>query len=174
MSEKPNAGPRRSKVLRRTTRFGELAGAGGIRAARFEGFQSYLRPVPPWGGRKRGGENLRVALTGSNSSKEGQMNLCKVTVRYRFFVVPLFLLLACVGVFAQANSEITGIVTDQTGAVVAGATITLTDPATGATHTTTSGPTGLYDIPGLNPADYDLKIAATGFQTFVQTGVVIN
>ncbi len=96
------------------------------------------------------------------------------TLRYRFFLLPLFFLLACVGVFAQANSELTGIVTDQTGAVVAGAAITLTDPATGATHTTVSGSTGLYDIAGLNPADYNLKVATPGFQTFVQTGVVIN
>src|SRR5579859_1016300 len=117
--------------------------------------------------------NLPVALTGSNRFKEGQMNLCKA-VRYRFIVVPLFLVLACVGVFAQANSEITGIVTDQTGAVVAGVTITLTDPSTGATHTTVSGTTGLYDIAGLNPAVYNLKVTAQGFQTFVQTGIVIN
>ena len=51
--------------------------------------------------------------------------------RYWLFLMPLFLILACVGAFAQANSEVTGIVTDQTGAVVAGAKITLTDPATG-------------------------------------------
>ena len=55
--------------------------------------------------------------------------------RYRFFLLPLFLVLACVGVFAQANSEVTGIVTDQTGAVVSGAKIVLTDPATGVTRT---------------------------------------
>jgi hypothetical protein len=102
------------------------------------------------------------------------MRASNTAVRFRFFLVPLFFMLACVGVYAQANSEITGIVTDQTGAVVAGATITLTDPATGSIHTTTSGATGLYDISGLNPADYDLKAAASGFETFIQTGIVIN
>src|SRR5215469_6266510 len=106
--------------------------------------------------------------------REGKMKIGSTAVRFRLFLVPLFLLLACAGVYAQANSEITGIVTDQTGAVVAGATITLTDPATGAIHTTTSGGTGLYDMPGLNPANYDLKITASGFQTFIQTGIVIN
>ena len=53
------------------------------------------------------------------------------SISYRFLLLPLFFVLACVGAFAQANSEVTGIVTDQTGAVVAGAKITLTDPATG-------------------------------------------
>jgi len=94
--------------------------------------------------------------------------------RYRFFLLPLFLVLACVGLYAQANSELTGIVTDQSGAVVAGAKIVLTDPATGSNRTIESGPTGLYDITGLNPANYDLKVSAKGFQSFAQTGIVVN
>ncbi|HEY2858662.1 MAG TPA: TonB-dependent receptor [Terracidiphilus sp.] len=92
----------------------------------------------------------------------------------RFFLLPLLFVLACVGVYAQANSELTGIVTDQTGAVVAGAHITLTDPATGATKSTDSGPTGLYDVNGLNPATYNLKVIAKGFEAFAQHGVVVN
>ena len=50
--------------------------------------------------------------------------------------IMLLLLLAFGGIlaFAQANSELTGIVTDQTGAVVPGCEdLTLTDPATGFT-----------------------------------------
>ena len=94
--------------------------------------------------------------------------------RYRFFLLPLFFVLACAGAFAQANSEVTGIVTDQTGAVVAGAKITLTDPATGAVHTSVSGATGLYDMPGLNPANYNLKATAKGFEAYAQTGIVVN
>jgi hypothetical protein len=102
--------------------------------------------------------------------KDGHMR----QARYRFFLLPLFFVLACAGAFAQANSEVTGIVTDQTGAVVAGAKITLTDPATGAVHTTASGSTGLYDIAGLNPANYNLKATAKGFQAYAQTGIVVN
>jgi len=51
----------------------------------------------------------------------------------RFILMPLLFALTCVGVFAQANSSVTGIVTDQSGAAVAGAKVVLTDPATGAT-----------------------------------------
>jgi hypothetical protein len=94
--------------------------------------------------------------------------------KYRFFLLPLFLVMACAGAFAQANSELTGIVTDQTGAVVAGAQIVLTDPATGFTRATTSGPTGLYDISGLNPANYNLKVTAKGFKAYTQSGIVVN
>jgi hypothetical protein len=93
---------------------------------------------------------------------------------YRFFLLPLILVLVCAGAFAQANSELTGIVTDQTGAVVPGATLVLTDPATGSSQVTTSGSTGLFVFSGLNPANYDLKVTAKGFQTYAQHGIVVN
>jgi len=94
--------------------------------------------------------------------------------RYRYFLLPLFLVLACAGLFAQANSEITGVVTDQTGAVVSGAKITLTDPATGVMKSTVSDGAGLYDIPGLNAANYNLKVTANSFETYQQKGVVVD
>ena len=94
--------------------------------------------------------------------------------RYRFLVLPLIFVLACVGAFAQANADLTGIVTDQTGAVVAGASITLIDQATGSQHDTTSSSTGLYEIAGLNPGNYNLKVSAKNFETFAQNGIVIN
>jgi hypothetical protein len=105
-----------------------------------------------------------------NFEKDGHMR----QARYRFFLLPLLFVLACAGALAQANSELTGIVTDQTGAVVPGAKIVLTDPATGTAHSTVSGSTGLYDIAGLNPGNYNLKITAKGFETYDQNGIVVN
>ena len=95
-------------------------------------------------------------------------------MRNRFFLLSVLFALAGVFALAQANSDLTGIVTDQSGAVVAGAKISLTDPATGLVKTTESGATGLYRIGGLNPANYNLKVSAKGFQNFVQTGIVVN
>jgi hypothetical protein len=86
----------------------------------------------------------------------------------------LFFVLSCAGAFAQANSSVTGIVTDQTGAAVSGANISLTDPATGATKTTVSSGTGLYEIAGLNAANYNMKVLAKGFEAFAQNGIVVN
>jgi len=93
---------------------------------------------------------------------------------YRIILLPLMFVAVCAGAFAQANSELTGIVTDQTGAVVPDAKITITDPGTGASKTTTSGATGLYDISGLNPANYNMKVSAKGFESFAQNGIVVN
>jgi hypothetical protein len=117
------------------------------------------------------GEATKARKTNrSNFEKEGHMRQAK----YRFLLLPLFFVLACVGLYAQANSEVTGIVTDQTGAVVAGAKIVLTDPATGTAKTTVSGSTGLYDISGLNPASYNIKVTAKGFETYVQNAIPVN
>jgi len=91
-----------------------------------------------------------------------------------FLFLPVLFALACTQLFAQANSNITGIVSDQSGAVIAGANITLTDLTTGATKATTSSETGLYDMAGLNAGTYNMTVAAKGFQTFVQNGIVVN
>jgi hypothetical protein len=114
-----------------------------------------------------------IEVRNANSSrfeKEGHMRQAS----YKLFLLAVFFVLTCAGVYAQANSEVAGIVTDQTGAVVAGAKIVLTDPATSTTKTVTSGATGLYDITGLNPANYNMKITAKGFESFAQTGIVVN
>ena len=59
------------------------------------------------------------------------MSRCTHRANYVFVLISMFILtFAGAKTFAQANSDMTGIVTDQTGAVVSGATITLVDPAT--------------------------------------------
>ncbi len=76
--------------------------------------------------------------------------------------------------YAQQNSEITGIVTDQTGAVISGAQLTLTDTAKGTTVSTTANDAGYFTFGGLNPSTYDLKATAKGFQSYVANGLVLN
>jgi len=94
--------------------------------------------------------------------------------KHRFFLLPLFLVLACVAVFSQANSTVNGIVIDQSGAFVAGAKITLSEPATGTVKTAVTNGSGLYEIAGLNAGNYNLKVTAKGFEAYTQTGVVVN
>ncbi|MGA2847597.1 MAG: carboxypeptidase-like regulatory domain-containing protein [Terracidiphilus sp.] len=95
-------------------------------------------------------------------------------LKYKLILLSLFCVLACAVGFSQANSTVSGIVTDQTGAVVAGAQIVLTDPATGTTKSTISDGTGLYEFAGLNAANYNMKVTAKGFEAFAQNGIVVN
>jgi hypothetical protein len=80
-------------------------------------------------------------------------------------LVTLVLLLAC-GLFAQQQSAITGglngAITDSTGAVLPGATVTLVGPQ--GTHTLTTDSTGRYSINGLTPGFYDVSVLKTGFK----------
>lgn len=69
-------------------------------------------------------------------------------------------------VFPQAsvsNAEIRGQITDQNGAAVAGATVTVTDVNKGTTRSVNTDENGSYVILALQPSTYNLKVEATGF-----------
>jgi hypothetical protein len=94
--------------------------------------------------------------------------------RYRFIVVLVLLLFAGLAVKAQQNSEIVGTVTDQTGAAVPGAILTLTQKETGFVYNANANGTGGYVFAGLNVGTYDLKATMKGFEAFTRTGLVLN
>jgi len=94
--------------------------------------------------------------------------------KLRFLMVSLFLVFACVAVRAQQNSEIVGTVTDQTGAVIPGAKLVLTQNETGFVYNSISNATGGYSFPGLNIGTYTLKASAKGFEGYTATGLVLN
>ena len=77
--------------------------------------------------------------------------------------------LLSVWVFGQAESgAINGIVTDKTGAVVVGATVTATSVDTGLVRTATTGSAGEYAITNLPPRLYNVTVEAKGFQKYAQ------
>jgi hypothetical protein len=90
------------------------------------------------------------------------------------FVVLAVLLVFSGSAFAQGRGQIGGIVTDGTGAVVKGATVTATRNGTGATSTTITDGSGVYVFPSLPPAEYTLKAAASGFSTFVESNTTLQ
>ena len=67
--------------------------------------------------------------------------------------------------YAQFNASLSGTVTDPTGAVIPGATVTLRNTATQALRTATSGDQGTYQFSELPPGDYALNGTAKGFQS---------
>jgi Carboxypeptidase regulatory-like domain/TonB dependent receptor len=80
------------------------------------------------------------------------------------------LFLVCLSGLGQVETgQIGGTVTDQTGAVLAGATISVTNVATNAKRTVDSSSSGGYSVLGLEPATYKVEFNATGFQAFIAT-----
>ena len=80
----------------------------------------------------------------------------------------------CVGAFAQGGtSELTGLVTDPSGAVVAGVSLKLTNTATGISRTTTSTGAGTYRFPALEVVGaYTLEVSAKGFKSVKVQNIV--
>lgn len=76
------------------------------------------------------------------------------------------ILATTVAAMAQtATTSLRGVITDPSGAVVPGATLTLTDAATGTTYHTTSSSAGFYLFPVVQPAHYHITVTASGFAT---------
>ena len=75
---------------------------------------------------------------------------------------------------AQVTATLSGTVEDQSGGVIPGATVTLTNEATKFATVNTSNGAGLYAFPSLTPGTYDIKASAKGFQAKQVTGIVLN
>jgi hypothetical protein len=91
------------------------------------------------------------------------------------FTTALFVqALACMGLFAQSVSQITGTVQDSSGLAVPGAEITVTQTDTGLTRSAQSGATGNYSLPSLPIGPYRLEVKKAGFSTYIQDGIVLQ
>ena len=97
--------------------------------------------------------------------------------RRNFFLAALVFLLALLAVspsFAQSTGALQGAVTDPSGAVVPGATITIRNTATGATRTVRTDSDGNYAAPSLIPGPYTIDVSANGMQTRHLQGITLN
>ena len=74
----------------------------------------------------------------------------------------------------EARGTITGKVVDPTKAVVAGATVKVTNVAMGTTFTLRTNEDGFYQAPYLIPGTYQVTAEATGFKRFVRDGVILR
>lgn len=88
------------------------------------------------------------------------------------FIIMVILLSG--GAFAQTTSgTIVGAVTDQTGAVVPGAKITLTDEATRDIHEAVGNDAGEFVFAAVRPSTFTITVEKAGFQTYRQTGITL-
>jgi hypothetical protein len=85
------------------------------------------------------------------------------------------LLLAAVPTRAQlATAELNGRVADESGAVLPGATVMVTQTATGLVRSVVSDSNGSYLISSLPTGPYRLEVSLQGFRSYVQTGIVLQ
>lgn len=81
---------------------------------------------------------------------------------------------SAVSLWAAANGSLSGILTDPSGAVVPGATITLVNTALKSEFGATSDRQGFYSFPTLPVGHYDLTIEARGFKTQKKTNLTVD
>jgi outer membrane receptor protein involved in Fe transport len=87
----------------------------------------------------------------------------------------MLLLAVAAGAAAQiATGTLAGSVRDQTGAALAGVTITVRSAATGASRTVTTDAQGRYRISAIEPGDYEVRAELSSFRTAVRTGIVVT
>ena len=93
--------------------------------------------------------------------------------RWRLQVAALitFLLFLASRSFAQVSATLSGTVTDQLGASVSGATVTVTSAETGAIRTTTTDDAGQYNVFALPIGQYEVRVMKPGFAEQVHTGI---
>ena len=84
-------------------------------------------------------------------------------------------LLLCLPLFSQGSfGRILGTVTDQSGGVVSGATVTVVDTDRGVTKTLVTNEAGEYSAPTLQPGKYKVRAESKGFKVTERQDIVLS
>ena len=93
---------------------------------------------------------------------------------YAWVLSGLLLLSGCLMFGQTATTQITGLVTDSSGATVPGAAVTVTNADTNATRKTQTNSEGYYTVPFLPAGKYSVSVERQGFKTASQTGLTLD
>ena len=103
------------------------------------------------------------------------MALEKISVFARLALIITILAFFPALAHAQDNSSVTGVVTDQSGAVVADASVTLSNPSIGFTSTKVTNGVGGYEFSNVPPdKNYSLEFSKSGFTTLNLDKIILN
>lgn len=92
----------------------------------------------------------------------------------RLGAILLAVILVMPQMYSQTTAQLSGTVTDTTGALIPGATVTLVNEATNDTRVVTTNGAGLYTFPALLPSTYTLKVTAKNFAPKSLTGIELH
>jgi hypothetical protein len=90
------------------------------------------------------------------------------------WLLTLLLLVFATAAFAQNTAKILGTVTDQSGAAVVGAKVTVKNADLGIERTTQTSSSGSYEVPALPPGKYSVQVQMNGFSTELANNVVLE
>jgi len=90
------------------------------------------------------------------------------------WMLSLLILLLAATALAQTTASIQGTVTDQSGAAVVGAKVTIKNTALGIERTTHTSSSGSYEVPALPPGIYSVQVEMTGFETHLAKDLVLE
>src|SRR5690348_17341135 len=98
-----------------------------------------------------------------------------VFVFRKFLGIVSGVFLICFSLAGQINTgRILGTVTDQTGGVIAGAMVTITNSQTGVARNLVADDAGEYNAPNLTPGTYTVRVTANGFQAFERQNISLE
>src|SRR5678815_4468302 len=89
-------------------------------------------------------------------------------------LLALAILAATLATPQSLDTGIVGTVTDPGGAVITGASVTVTQPVTGFTRTIATASDGSYEVRYLRPGDFIVEISAAGFRSERRTGITLQ
>ena len=95
-------------------------------------------------------------------------------VAFSSLMLPLLVLVFAASAFSQNTAKILGTVSDQSGAAVVGATVTIKSTASSIERTTQTNSTGAYEVPALPPGTYNVQVQMAGFETQLAKGVQLE
>jgi hypothetical protein len=95
-------------------------------------------------------------------------------VAFSLWMLPLLILIFAAAAFAQTTASIQGAVTDQSGAAVVGAKVTVKNQALGIERTTQTNASGSYEVPALPPGVYTVQVQMNGFETQLAKDLVLE
>ena len=98
-----------------------------------------------------------------------------MTTRHRVgFAFVIFCLSAAPAPAQDTTGTILGTVTDSSGAVLPGVTVTVKNVDTSQVRTVVSDTAGRYRLPLLSPGRYEVTSQLSGFQTMVRSGITLT
>src|SRR6187401_1174342 len=88
-----------------------------------------------------------------------------------YFAVLIFSIVEPVTAQQSTNAQITGIVTDSSGASVPGVEVKATNTATNVQYPAITNESGVYVLPQMVPGPYKITVTKEGFQTLVRSDI---